>query len=72
MNTYILRDKDNDYEPSAIIETEMTAEEVQDIIWNHENDPEFEGCYDSETLTEVFEGYGIKITWIDGDAEVIW
>lgn len=72
MNTYILRDRCNKYEPSAIIETEMTAEEVQDIIWNHENDPDYEECYDSETLTEVLNEKGIKITWIAGDDEIEW
>ena len=72
MNRYILLDKDNHYNASAIIETELTAKEVQNAIWEHENDPEFEGEYDSDTLEEALEGKGITISWISGDAEVIW
>ena len=70
MNTFVLLDKDDHYNASAIIETELTAEEVQNAIWEHENDPD--GCYDSDTLEEALKEKGITIKWICGDAEVIW
>ena len=69
MNTFVLVDKDDHYNASAIIETELTAEEVQDAIWEHENDSEL---YTSDTLEEALKEKGIKVTWISGDAEVIW
>lgn len=74
MRRYTLLDKDNHYNVSAIIDTELTAEEVQDAIWEHENDPEFAGEYDSETLTEALAKKGITIEWVYvyGDDKVVW
>ena len=69
--TYLLRDKDNHYEPSAMITTEtLTAKEVQDLIYTM-NEEEY-GDYNSEILTEILEEKGCTIEWIGGEDEVYW
>jgi len=70
MTTYLLRDKDNHNEPSAMITTEtFTAKEVQDLIYKVKEEDE---DYNSETLTKFLEEKGCVVEWIGGDDEVYW
>ena len=66
----LLRDKDNHYEPCAIIETDtLTTEEVQELINKVKAEiPD----YDSEILTDELAKHDCTVNWICGDEEVYW
>ena len=70
--TIVLLDIDNHNEVDAIIETnKLTAKKVQRLIDKMKR--EYEGCYDSEILTEILIENGCTINWVhDGEDEVYW
>jgi len=66
---FLLLDKDNKMNPSAMITTETTtAQELQDIIYEMEKTID---DYCSDDLEDVLPA-DCKICWIYGDEEIIW
>lgn len=71
-NTFILWDNDS-RDISAIIETDLGKDEVQDIIDSvKEMYPDDYDGYCDDDLTEALNDAGCSITWVEEDSFVVW